>query len=101
MKQEEKKPDTFVEGVLHILELIKQGKISDFKFEMNAKLINEEITKLQAENEQLKAKLETAKEALRFYTQPRRGAFLGSDSDYEFYPNHDVALDALKEIEGD
>jgi hypothetical protein len=52
-------------------------------------------------------KLETA---LKFYTQTRRDtSFIGwekewrhieatHDSDYEYYPNHDVATEAIKEL---
>lgn len=55
--------------------------------------------------------VEVMREALEFYAQPRRDtSFEGwqktwkpveikHDSDYEFYPNHDSALEALKEAE--
>ena len=58
----------------------------------------------------LQAALDEAVEALEFYIQPRRKWYEGQDlskweyveikydHDYEYYPNHDVALDALDKI---
>ena len=66
MKQEEKRPHVS-DYVLKLFEMYESGKVTGIKIQVDAALNNEEVTALQKENEQLKAKLETAKEALRFY----------------------------------
>lgn len=67
--------------------------------------------KLEAKLQVANKKLEIAVSALKFYTQPRRDtSFDGwqstyrfieikDESDYEFYPNHYSAIDAIEEIE--
>ena len=70
--------------------------------------VREKVKNLSAENEQLKAKLETAKEALRFYASPAEIGNLDGEilmrpiGSYEpFKERKELALAALKEIEGE
>jgi hypothetical protein len=65
------------------------------------------LANLLKENDELEKKLAVAVEALEFYAQPRAEFADGKKafnpevrSNYEFYPNEDVAIDALKQIKG-
>lgn len=97
MTQEEKKPH-FSDYLFRFFELYEAGKVTGIKINVDASLNNEEVTKLQTENDHLKAKLDRAYKALdqlykRHLWHPSMGNCICNA--------HLEALDVLKEIEGE
>ena len=98
MTQEEKKVKV-EDAIAKILEAFDKGFIDSVSVEFPAKFANETIEKLQAENEQLKAKLEKAKKSLNDITDLIEIPISMTCAENQLKSIENMAIATLKEIE--